>query len=94
MPFGRKTLFTIYASQVDSSLHPKFYFRTILEVNSNSLLWVEFIVGKFIFSLNFFHYERWHLHNYKDTRLTGTGEHPEWSMLLYNSVTNKEILNA
>jgi hypothetical protein len=67
LPFGRKILFTIYASQVDSSLHPKFYFRTLLEVNYNSLLWVEFIVGKFIFSLNFFHYERWHFHNYKDT---------------------------
>ena len=61
LPFGGKTLFTIYASQVDSSLSPKFYFRSILEINDNSLLWVEFIVGKFIFSLNFLHYERWYL---------------------------------
>ena len=61
LPFGEKTLFTIYASQVDSSFHQKFYFRSILEINDNSLLWVEFIVGKFIFSLNFLHYERWYL---------------------------------
>ena len=61
LPFGGKTLFTFYASQIDSSLHPKFYFRSLLEINDNSLIWIEFIVGKFIFSLNFLHYERWYL---------------------------------
>jgi hypothetical protein len=65
LPFGGKTLFTIYISQIDSSLHPKFYFRTILEVNDNSLLWIEFILGKFIFSLNFLHYERWYFNKWK-----------------------------
>ena len=61
LQIGGKTLLTFYTSQIDSSLHPKFYFRSLLEINDNSLLWIEFIVGKFIFSLNFLHYERWHL---------------------------------
>lgn len=60
LPFGRKTLFTFYSSQDDLSLLSNFYFRSIFEVNGNSLLWFEIIIGKFIFSVNFLHYERWY----------------------------------
>jgi hypothetical protein len=44
---------------------PKFYFRSIVEINDGSLIWMEFTIGKFIFSMNFLHYERWFLDNYE-----------------------------
>jgi hypothetical protein len=65
LPFGRKTLLSFYFSEIDSTLLSKFYFRSIFEVNDNSLIWIEFTIGKFIFSLNFLKYERWYLDNWK-----------------------------
>lgn len=60
LPFGKKSLFTFYFSQIDSSLHPKFYFRNVMETNVDSLFWTEFVVGKFVFSFTFLDYERWY----------------------------------
>jgi hypothetical protein len=70
LPFGRKTLFSFYFSEIDSTLLPKFYFRSIFEINDGSLIWMEFTIGKFIFSMNFLHYKRWFLENYKLTEDT------------------------
>ena len=67
LPFKNKTLFYIYTSVVDSSLHPAFYFRNVLAVNEGSLLWNEIIIGKFILSINFIHYERNWLKTYEKT---------------------------
>ncbi len=61
LPFKQKTLFSAYFSSIDSSYQPKFYFRTMFSINDGALIWIEFIIGKYILSLNFLHYERWHL---------------------------------
>lgn len=61
LPFGNKSLLTFYKSNIDSTLASKFYFRWLFEINDGSLIWTEFIIGKFIMSFTFLHYERYWL---------------------------------
>ena len=59
LSFKQKALFSAYFSNIDSSLHPKFYFRTTFAINEGALIWIEFVVGKYILSFNFLHYKKY-----------------------------------
>lgn len=59
LSFKQKALFSAYFSNIDSSLLPKFYFRTMFAINEGALIWIEFIVGKYILSFNFIQYKKW-----------------------------------